>query len=137
MSTNHNHQIRVYWEDTDGGGVVYHSNYLNFAERARTEWLRERGHNQSDLHQHTGIVFVMRDCHIRYKNPAKLDDLLDVSVAVRHITRHKIQFVQRVMRGAVCCAELTVELAAVDGKTGRLAEVPDDILAAASVKLEE
>jgi acyl-CoA thioester hydrolase len=124
------HQTRVYWEDTDGGGIVYYANYLKFAERARTEWLRALGFDQSKLQAEFGIVFVVRDCRIRYKNPAKLDDLLNVTVAADEISSHKLRIKQRVMRGELCCAELVVELVAVRADTGRLANVPPAVHAA-------
>jgi len=118
------HPIRTYWEDTDGGGIVYYANYLKFAERARTEWLRALGHDQSELRDRLGIVFVVRECRVRYRAPARLDDLLDVTVAVENITRHKIQLRQTVTRGEDVCAELDVELVAVSAATGALAEIP-------------
>jgi len=117
------HPIRVYWEDTDGGGIVYYANYLKFAERARTEWLRALGHNQTALRESAGVVFVVRDCRIRYKAPARLDDMLEVSVEVAATTKHKIQLKQTVARGSDTCAELTVELVAVDA-AGKLTEIP-------------
>jgi acyl-CoA thioester hydrolase len=122
--------VRVYWEDTDGGGIVYYANYLKFAERARTEWLRALGFDQSKLRAEYGIVFVVRDCRIRYKNPAKLDDLLDVTVAVAGVSSHKLDIKQRVSCGVKNCAELVVELVLIDAETGRLAKIPA-ILAAA------
>lgn len=73
-------QVRVYWEDTDAGGVVYHSQYLNFFERARTEWLRSRGIYQARLAEETGVVFAIRRMQVDWRYPARLDDLLDVSV---------------------------------------------------------
>ena len=124
------HQTRVYWEDTDGGGIVYYANYLKFAERARTEWLRFKGFDQSKLQAEMGIAFVVRDCQIRYKNPAKLDDLLDVTVAVDHISPHKIKLMQRVSADKKTCAELMVELVVVDAASGKLTEIPQSVLAA-------
>ena len=70
--------IRVYWEDTDAGGVVYHASYLRFLERARTEWLRARGIDQSRVRAEHGIVFVVRDLSIQFLQAAKLDDELDI-----------------------------------------------------------
>ena len=70
---------RVYWEDTDGGGVVYYANYLRFLERARTEWLRSLGYTQSALAADPGVLFSVVEASIRYRRPARLDDLLLVS----------------------------------------------------------
>ena len=80
----HQWPIRVYWEDTDAGGVVFFANYLKFFERARTEWLRALGLSQQQLRQTHGGMFVVRDMHVRYHVPAKLDDALHVTT---HVTR--------------------------------------------------
>ena len=74
------HTLRVYWEDTDAGGVVFYANYLRFFERARTEWLRSFGHSQQRLREETGAIFVVAETSIRYLRPARLDDELDVTV---------------------------------------------------------
>jgi acyl-CoA thioester hydrolase len=120
--------LRVYWEDTDGGGIVYYANYLKFAERARTEWLRALGHDQSTLRDSQGIIFVVRECRVKYKIPAKLDDLLTVTVAVENATLHKLQLQQSICCGDRVCAELWVELVTVDAVTGALAKIPVDFL---------
>ena len=70
---------RVYWEDTDGGGIVYYANYLRFLERARTEWLRQRGHSQQHLALEEGILFTVVSLEIEYRAPARLDDELEIS----------------------------------------------------------
>ncbi len=74
---------RVYYEDTDAGGVVYYANYLKFAERARTDWLRHLGIEQTRLQKEQGILFVVRDVTMKLKKPARLDDLLEVSVQIK------------------------------------------------------
>ena len=118
------HPIRVYWEDTDGGGIVYYANYLKFAERARTEWLRALGHDQTELREKQGVVFVVRECRIRYRAPARLDDVLEVGVEITKATPHKLQLSQVIRCGEAVCAELEVELVAVDAATGALAAIP-------------
>ena len=92
-------QLRVYWEDTDGGGVVYHSRYLNFFERARTEWLRSVGIDQSELAGEQGILFVVRRVEIDFMAPAKMDDQLDVSVRPVRIGGTKLELEQELVRG--------------------------------------
>jgi acyl-CoA thioester hydrolase len=72
---------RVYWEDTDGGGVVYYANYLRFLERARTEWLRAMGHSQTGLAEDPGVLFAVAEVHVHFHRPARLDDLLVISCA--------------------------------------------------------
>lgn len=90
--------VRVYYEDTDAGGVVYYANYLKFFERCRTEWLRATGYQQADLLLDPGIVFMVRSVNIEYRKPARLDDLLRVSLKVEKISRVQIFFRQHVLR---------------------------------------
>jgi acyl-CoA thioester hydrolase len=91
--------VRVYYEDTDAGGVVYYANYLKFLERCRSEWLRSIGFEQAGLLRDSGIAFVVRSVRLDYLKPARLDDLLAVSLAVEKITRSQIFFRQHVRRG--------------------------------------
>jgi len=90
--------VRIYYEDTDAGGVVYYANYLKFLERCRTEWLREIGHDQADLLRDPGIAFVVRSVNLEYLKPARLDELLSVSLEVEKITRSQIFFRQHIRR---------------------------------------
>lgn len=92
--------VRIYYEDTDAGGVVYYANYLKFLERCRTEWLRAIGHEQSDLLRDAGIAFVVRSVTLDYLKPARLDELLTVSLDVERITRSQIFFRQHIRRPA-------------------------------------
>ena len=90
--------VRIYYEDTDAGGVVYYSNYLKFLERCRTEWLRAMGHEQANLMRDPGIAFVVRSVSLEYLKPARLDELLSVSLEVEKITRSQIFFRQHIRR---------------------------------------
>lgn len=90
--------VRIYYEDTDAGGVVYYANYLKFLERCRTEWLREIGHEQADLLRDPGIAFVVRSVNLEYLKPARLDELLSVSLEVERITKSQIFFRQHIRR---------------------------------------
>ncbi|HCM84409.1 MAG TPA: tol-pal system-associated acyl-CoA thioesterase [Alphaproteobacteria bacterium] len=123
----HQLPIRVYWEDTDGGGIVYYANYLKFTERARTEWLRGLGFDQSKLRDEAGVLFVVREANIRYRQPARLDDELTITVEPQSHSAHKILLRQLVRCGEVICAELQVELVVVDAATGKLAAIPEKI----------
>ncbi|ARJ65104.1 tol-pal system-associated acyl-CoA thioesterase [Magnetospirillum sp. ME-1] len=99
MSAIHTFPIRVYYEDTDAGGIVYHSNYLNFAERARTELVRELGVSQRDmLEEGEGTAFAVRSAHIDFLRPARLDDLLSVQTEVTSIGGASIELDQRIIR---------------------------------------
>ena len=90
--------VRIYYEDTDAGGVVYYANYLKFLERCRTEWLRGMGYEQAVMLRDSGIVFVVRSVTIDYLKPARLDDLLMVSLEVERVTRSQIFFTQHIRR---------------------------------------
>jgi len=111
-------QIRVYYEDTDAGGVVYHSNYLNFFERARTEFLRARGIHQQDLRDKHKLIWVVLDMQIRFRNAAKLDDELQVSAEPTWFKGVRVGFHQRMTRVAdgveVATAELSVAMLHAD-----------------------
>ncbi|MEM7704636.1 MAG: tol-pal system-associated acyl-CoA thioesterase [Pseudomonadota bacterium] len=91
-------RVRVYWEDTDAGGVVYYANYLKFMERARTEWLRSRGLIQSRLEAEQGVVMVMRDISARYVTPARLDDELAVTVTLEKTGGASFEVSQQIWR---------------------------------------
>lgn len=90
--------VRVYYEDTDAGGVVYHANYLRFMERARTEWLRQLGFEQDKLAQEAGIVFVVAGLDIQYRKPARFNDALRVTASINKIGRASIIFDQKIYR---------------------------------------
>lgn len=92
--------IRVYWEDTDAGGVVYHANYVCFLERARTEWLRTLGISQQELRDREDMVFVVRDMQLDFHAPARLDDVLDVQSRLDHLGRASLVFAQRIVRAS-------------------------------------
>jgi acyl-CoA thioester hydrolase len=123
-------RIRVYWEDTDAGGVVYHAGYLRFMERARSEWLRARGVEQMRLRAETGLAFLVRDMHIDFLAPARLDDELRVTVAVEARRAASLLFSQSIRR----CADATelvraqVRVACVDVERMRPAPIPDDLM---------
>jgi len=109
---------RVYWEDTDAGGVVYHAQYLAFLERARTEWLRARGYGQDILrgglaHGGLDLVFAVRAMRIDFRKPARLDDALDVSVALRECRRASLVIVQAIDRDGTRLLDAEVRVAAL------------------------
>ena len=119
--------VRVYWEDTDASGGVYHANYLRWFERARTEWLRARGHGQETLRTGRGIVFTVASLEIRYLRPARLDDVLEVTVEVPAPRRASLTFVQRLCRsvGGDLLAEARVRVGCVDAAGFRPRALPD------------
>jgi len=122
---------RVYWEDTDAGGVVYYANYLKFLERARTEWLRERGFSQYQLAREPGILFAVTDVEVSYQRPARLDDELQVTCELARAGAASLSFMQRIYRRAAeaAAAELLttaqVRVACLDARTLRPQRLPD------------
>jgi acyl-CoA thioester hydrolase len=90
--------VRVYWEDTDAGGIVYYANYLKFFERARAEWLRSLGLAQSELAAQSGLVFVVADLQLRYAAPARLDDALQIQLRVQDLGAASLQVAQQAWR---------------------------------------
>jgi acyl-CoA thioester hydrolase len=126
--------VRVYWEDTDAGGVVYHASYLRFLERARSEWLRAIGIDQSVLRKATGLGFVVKDMQIDFVRPALLDDELSVTVDVKERRAASILFAQTVLRGdGTCLIRATVRAACVDLERMRPAQIPADLFPAGSI----
>jgi acyl-CoA thioester hydrolase len=119
---------RVYWEDTDAGGVVYYANYLKFLERARTEWLRAQGFSQRELAQRPGIVFAVTSVEVSYQRPARLDDELRVTCELERAGAASLRFAQRIYRRAADEELLTsarVRVACVDAQTLRPQRLPD------------
>ena len=109
--------VRVYWEDTDAGGGVYHASYVRFMERARSEWLRAVGIDQLALRDRERIQFTVVDMQIAWKRPAVFDDLLEVTAALVEIRGVSFTFRQEVRRGAEVLAAATVRAAAIDADT--------------------
>jgi acyl-CoA thioester hydrolase len=121
---------RVYWEDTDGGGIVYYANYLRYLERARTEWLRSLGFSQQQLARDPGIVFAVVSLNIEYRRPAKLDDELLVTCEPSVEGAVTIRFAQRIHRkdagdSNTLLVEADVRVACVDASTLRPRRLPD------------
>jgi acyl-CoA thioester hydrolase len=123
---------RVYWEDTDGGGVVYYANYLRFLERARTEWLRSLGFSQTALAKDPGILFVVASLSIDYKRPARLDDALIITCDAEREGAACLRFMQTIRRGDEVLVEATVRVACLDAQRFRPTRIPAAILEAVS-----
>lgn len=115
--------VRVYYEDTDFSGLVYHASYLRFLERGRTEWLRGRGFSHRDFAQSLGLVFAVRSLQIDFLSPALMDDLLRIETRVSALRGASIEFLQRILRGEKELVTATVLVAVIRG--GRPARIPD------------
>ena len=132
---------RVYWEDTDGGGIVYYANYLRFLERGRTEWLRSLGYSQRALAQEPGIVFAVVSLNIEYRKPAKLDDELVITCEPTLEGAATIVFAQAIYRGEGTgeqsdkrnlLVEAAARVACLDARTHRPKRLPEFLTQAAS-----
>lgn len=128
--------FRIYWEDTDAGGVVYYANYLKFFERARTEWLRTLGVEQNALRADTGAMFVVAEVNVRYRAPAKLDDRIVVTVEVLGRGTASLNIVQQAWRGEVLVADAKVRIGCVDAATLRPRRIPRQALDAIAAHSE-
>ena len=121
--------VRVYYEDTDLGGVVYYANYLKFMERARTEWLRALGFEQTALARDHGVVFVVSSLAIDYLKPAAFNDELTVTVELETLGAAQIVLKQSVARAAESLATATVRIGCVNTATFRPARIPEPVFA--------
>lgn len=129
---------RVYWEDTDGGGIVYYGNYLRFLERARTEWLRSLGFSQRELAEQPGVLFAVVSLNIEYRRPARLDDELVITCEPAVEGAATIRFAQKIYRSAgtalpkdALLVEASVRVACIDVRTLRPKRLPEFLADAA------
>ncbi len=126
--TDFQHPVRVYWEDTDAGGVVYHAQYLAFMERARSEWMRALGFGQEALRE-ANLCFVVRSMSIDFRQPARLDDGLSVSVRLAQCRGASLVIAQEVRRGEELLVGAEVRVAAVSADRFRPVPIPEAVLA--------
>ena len=135
--------IRVYYEDTDSGGVVYHSNYLNFMERARTEWLRHLGFEQTFLKDTLNVIFVVHSMQIAFKKSAKFNDMLTITSESHKVGRSSLQFLQKisvnqpVLGQRNVLVEAEVKLACVNALTFKPVGIPQQIKSAIKLTMEQ
>ncbi len=118
--------VRVYYADTDAGGVVYHGSFVNFMERARTEWLRTFGYTGLGMMQEFGMLFVIRSLKVDYLKPALLDDLLTVSAEIREVGRSRVTMHQTVRRKDELLAEGEVHLVCVTRDAFKPVPIPEE-----------
>lgn len=122
------HTVRVYWEDTDAGGIVFYANHLKYFERARTEWLRALGVQQGALRATDGAIFVVSEARLRYLRPARLDDLIEISVEPRELGRASMTLAQQARRGAELLAEGEIRIGCIDADSLRPRRFPESFL---------
>lgn len=121
--------VRVYYEDTDAGGVVYYANYLKYFERCRSDWMRQLGHGQTEIAQANGVVFVVRSANIEYLKPARLDDLLHIGLEVEKLGRAQLVFRQHIRREAQELVTGTIQIVCVDAQTMKPTPIPETLRA--------
>jgi len=121
--------IRVYYEDTDAGAVVYYANYLKFMERARTEWLRSLGFEQDELSRRDGVIFAVRSAKIEFLKPARFNDLLQATVQIGRRGNASLTFAQRIRRAELTLCEGEVKVACLDAATFTPRPIPDRVRA--------
>ena len=126
--------IRVYWEDTDAGGIVFYANYLKFFERARTEWLRSLGIGQQQLKASTGGMFVVAQTSVRYLGPARLDDELMVTASLQQSGRASMTIEQQVLLKDTLLCEGSIRIGWVDASSMQAARIPLTIIESLRVK---
>jgi len=120
----HHHPVRIYYEDTDAGGIVYHANYLRFCERARSEMLRSAGCNNAQLVAETGLMFVVRIAELDYRLPAKLDDGLEVQTHVDRLGGASTSLIQNIYRGDELLVSVKIVLVCIDHKAMKATRIP-------------
>jgi len=134
MSAAFRHPIRIYWEDTDAGGIVFYANYLKFFERARTEWLRHLGVEQQKLREQVGGMFVVTGTQLRYHRPARLDDLLLVTARVTESGRASLTIEQTALlqtpegQAPILLCEGSIRIGWVDATAMRPQRIPAQVL---------
>ena len=126
MAKKFNFNIKVYYEDTDAGGVVYYANYLKFLERARSEAIHSLGFSNKGLLENHGILLIVKSCNIQYKQPAQLEDLLEISSEATSFTKTSILMKQLILKNKDIISEADVHLVAVDNK-GKPTKIPDEL----------
>ncbi len=122
--TKHKVNFRVYYEDTDAGGVVYHARYLHFAERGRTELLRSLGYENQKLCDDEGLVFVVRNMDVHFIKPARLDDMLSVETSVSEIKNSSFVMNQHLKRGETSICDINVLLVCVEYQSFKPVRMP-------------
>ena len=127
LAFQHSLTVRVYYEDTDMGGVVFYANYLKFMERGRTEWLRAVGVNQSELAAQEQRGFMVTALDIRYLKPARLDDLLQIESAITRMGRASLHFHQRICRNGELLTESNIQVCCVETVNMRIAAIPQSV----------
>lgn len=127
MSAPHRFPVRVYYEDTDAGGIVYHASYLRFFERGRTEYLRSWGVDHRALRERHGLIFAVRSCSIDYRAPARLDDQLEIVTEITNLGASRLDMRQYIRHEENILTAAQITVVAVATETGRATRIPDEL----------
>jgi len=128
MSKSFSIPVRIYYEDTDTGGVVYHANYIKFMERARTEWLRAAGFEQDELRRREGVIFAVSAVEIQFHKPARFNELVSVSVDLERRGAASLSLTQEVRRGEELLSSANVRIACIDAERFVPVPIPDYVV---------
>jgi len=120
-------QLRVYYEDTDAGGVVYHTKYLNFMERCRCDWLASLGYDVADLQKNQGVMFVVREVSIEFDQPARLFDELTITTNALHVGKVKLMVEQKIYNQEQLLCKAAIKLATLQASSFKLRAIPDNL----------
>ena len=126
MTKKFKFRVKVYYEDTDAGGVVYYANYLKFLERARSEAIYSLGYTNSGLFEDYGVLLIVKSCNIEYKKPAKFEDKLDIVSEVSSFTKTSLILKQNILRDNELISEADIHLVTVD-KNGKPSKIPNEL----------
>ena len=126
MAKKFNFTVKIYYEDTDSGGVVYYANYLKFLERARSEAIYSLGFTNLSLLEKYNILLIVKSCNIEYKKPAKFEDILDINSEVISLTKTSFKMKQNILRKGELITEANVHLVAVN-KNGKPSKIPNEL----------
>ena len=127
MHKNFTHDVKVYYEDTDAGGVVYYANYLKYLERGRSDFLYKLGFNHKNLFNEYNFYFVVKSCNIEYLKPAHFEDILEVKTKILNISKAKIEFSQTILKENILLVDSKVTIVSVD-KDGKIFKTPNEML---------
>ena len=126
MAKKFSFTVKIYYEDTDAGGVVYYANYLKFLERARSEAIYSLGYTNSSILERFGVLLIVKSCNIEYKKPARLEDTLEIISEIKSFTKTSFLMKQSILRNNEIISDAEIHLVSVD-KNGKPSKIPEDL----------
>ena len=126
MAKKFSFTVKIYYEDTDAGGVVYYANYLKFLERARSEAIYSLGYTNSSILERFGVLLIVKSCNIEYKKPAKFEDMLEIISEIKSFTKTSFLMKQSILRNNEIISDAEIHLVSVD-KNGKPSKIPEDL----------